>query len=96
MRSFSEEIELNVDKETDLIGITQYYINSKSGIKGYLNQEIVNQFYSREAETEVMNLLTKLPISTYWTTNYDKVIENGLKKNNRRGDIKKKNTRFIS
>ena len=27
-----------------------------------------------------MNLLTRLPISTYWTTNYDKVIENGLKK----------------
>lgn len=90
VRSFSEEIELDVDKETDLIGITQYYINSKSGNRGSLNQEIVNQFSSREAETEVMNLLTRLPISTYWTTNYDKVIENGLKKNNRRGDIKKK------
>lgn len=90
VRSFSEEIELDVDKETDLIGITQYYINSKSGNRGSLNQEIVDQFSSREAETEVMNLLTRLPISTYWTTNYDKVIENGLKKNNRRGDIKKK------
>ena len=37
-----------------------------------------------------MNLLTRLPITTYWTTNYDKVIENGLIKNNRRGDIKRK------
>ena len=89
VRSFSEEIELDVDKETDLIGITQYYINSKSGNRGSLNQEIVDQLSSQEAETEVMNLLTRLPISTYWTTNYDKVIENGLKKKNRRGNIKK-------
>mgnify|MGYP000936953482 FL=1 len=37
-----------------------------------------------------MNLLTRLPITTYWTTNYDKVIENGLINNNRRGDIKRK------
>ena len=71
VRSFSEEIELDVDKETDLIGITQYYINSKSGNRGSLNQEIVDQLSSQEAETEVMNLLTRLPISTYWTTNYD-------------------------
>ena len=90
VRSFSEEIELDVDKETDLIGLTQYYINSKSGNRGSVNQQIVNQFSSQEAETKVMNLLTRLPISTYWTTNYDKVIENGLNKNNRRGDIKKK------
>ena len=86
---FATEIYLDIEKETDLIGLTQYYINKQKN-RGPVNQEIINQFSSEYAETEVMNLLTRLPISTYWTTNYDKVIENGLVKNNRRGDIKRK------
>ncbi|WP_314425611.1 SIR2 family protein [Leuconostoc lactis] len=90
VRPFSQEVKLDIEKETDLIGLTQYYINSKSGNRGGVNQEIVNQFSSQEAETRVINLLTRLPISTYWTTNYDKVIEKGLQINNRRGDIKRK------
>ena len=87
---FADEIDLDIEKESDLIGLTQYYINSKSGNRGTINQQIIKEFSSTEAETEVMNLLTRLPITTYWTTNYDKVIENGLKNNNRRGDIKRK------
>ena len=86
---FADEIDLDIEKETDLVELTQYYINKKRN-RGSVNQEIINQFSSQYAETEVMNLLTRLPISTYWTTNYDKVIENGLKNNNRRGDIKRK------
>lgn len=86
---FAIEIDLDIEKETDLIGLTQYYINKKRS-RGPVNQEIINQFSNKHEETEVMNLLTRLPISTYWTTNYDKVIETGLSKNNRRGDIKKK------
>lgn len=87
---FADEIDLDIEKETDLIGLTQYYINSKSGNRGSINQEIIRQFSSPNAETDVMNLLTRLPISTYWTTNYDRVIENGLIKNNRRVDLKKR------
>lgn len=86
---FANEIDLDIEKETDLVGLTQYYINKKRN-RGSVNKEIIDQFSSQDAETEVMNLLTRLPISTYWTTNYDKVIENGLKNNNRRGDIKRK------
>lgn len=86
---FATEIDLDIEKETDLIGLTQYYINKRRS-RGPVNQEIINQFSNKHEETEVMNLLTRLPISTYWTTNYDKVIETGLSKNNRRGDIKKK------
>ena len=55
VRSFSEEIELDVDKETDLIGITQYYINSKSGNRGSLNQEIVDQSLPRTISLSLSN-----------------------------------------
>ncbi|MCI5941180.1 MAG: SIR2 family protein [Ligilactobacillus animalis] len=90
VKPFSEDIQLDIEKEHDLVGVTQYYINSNLGNRGAINQEIVTNFSSTDAHTDVMDLLTKLPISTYWTTNYDKVIENGLRMNNRRGDIKRK------
>ena len=90
VRSFSEEIQLDVEKESDLIGLTQYYINSKGGNRGEVNRDIISKFSNPEAIPETMNLLTKLPISAYWTTNYDKVIENALEKNNRLADVKKK------
>lgn len=89
VRSFSEEIQLDVEKESDLIGITQYYINYKGGNRGSVNREIIRKFSNPEANTEVMNLLTRLPVSAYWTTNYDKVIENALEKNNRLADVKR-------
>lgn len=85
---FSKEIRLDVDKENDLIALTQYYINAKRG-RGPVNQEIIKQFSRGDETTKVMTLLTRLPISTYWTTNYDKVIENCLKLNNRRADVKR-------
>lgn len=91
VRPFSVEIKLDIEKETDLIGVTQYYINTKRN-RAKVNQRIFNTFLSREAETDVMNLLTRLPISTYWTTNYDTVIEKGLENNHRKGDIKRKET----
>lgn len=89
VRSFSEEIHLDVEKESDLIGLTQYYINHKGGNRWEVNQEIISKFSNPEANTEVMNLLTRLPISAYWTTNYDKVIEKALEKNNRLADVKR-------
>ena len=91
VRPFSEEINLDIDKETDLIGVAQYYINSKMGNRGTVNQEIINQFSSSDAETDVMNLLTRLPISTYWTTNYDSLIEEALEEAQRIVDIKYNN-----
>ena len=61
---FANEIDLDIEKETDLVGLTQYYINKKRN-RGSVNKEIIDQFSSQDAETEVMNLLTRLPISTY-------------------------------
>lgn len=91
VRPFSEEIKLDIEKETDLIGVTQYYINAKRH-RANINQAIIDNFLSQEAETDVMNLLTRLPISTYWTTNYDTVIEKGLENNHRKADVKRKET----
>lgn len=87
VKPFAEEIELDIDKEVDLVKVTQYYHNSKRS-RGTINQEIINAFSSQENVTDTLKILTRLPISTYWTTNYDKLIEEGLKINNRKADVK--------
>lgn len=89
VKPFTKEIGLDIKKENNYLEMIQYFINSKMGNRGDINQEIVNCFSSIEADTDVINILTRLPISTYWTTNYDKLIEKGLSNNNRRADVKR-------
>lgn len=84
---FAEELELDIDKEVDLVKVTQYYHNTKRS-RGTINQEIMNAFSSKEEITETVEIFTRLPIATYWTTNYDKLVEEGLRRNNRKADVK--------
>ena len=44
MRDFAADIRLDIDKETDLISVAQYYKNEMGGNRNGLNQEILNQF----------------------------------------------------
>jgi hypothetical protein len=87
VRPFADEIKLSVDKESDLITLMQYYANER-GNRAPINQKILNEFTKGVKENENVNILTRLPIATYWTTNYDKLIEDGLERNNRKPDVK--------
>lgn len=84
---FAKALSLNVEKENDLIGLTQFYKNEK-GNRSDINQRILNSFLSDEPLNDNIRIITRLPISTYWTTNYDELLEEGLKQNNRRADVK--------
>lgn len=87
LRPLAEEIGIIIDKETDLTAIAQYYRNA-SGNRGSINQTILDA-YSRDVEiNENVRILTRLPIYTYWTTNYDHLIEEGLRACNRNADVK--------
>ncbi|EZS39162.1 hypothetical protein W591_02177 [Staphylococcus aureus VET0332R] len=85
----AEELELNIDKEEhDLVGLAQHYINKKRS-RGNLNTVIMEQFSTRAELTENHKLLAKLPIDTYWTTNYDCMIEKALDSEGRIVDVKR-------
>ncbi|HBT86109.1 MAG TPA: hypothetical protein DEB12_09435 [Porphyromonadaceae bacterium] len=84
---FAQSIGLSTEKENDYLAITQYYCNSR-GNRSRINEEILNAFTKNVSENENIKILTRLPISTYWTTNYDHLIEEGIHANNRRADIK--------
>lgn len=83
----AKDIGLDVEKEHDLVAIAQYYKNERCGRAG-INQRILNEFTQNVEINENIRILTRFPISTYWTTNYDSLLEDGLKENNRKADIK--------
>ncbi len=87
VRPLATEIGLDVDKEHDLVAVAQYYRNER-GTRSSINQKILNEFTRGSSPNENIEILTRLPISTYWTTNYDELLEEGLKQNNRKADIK--------
>lgn len=89
LKDMATEIGLDINKESDLARVAQYYVNEYNGNRSRLTQTIIDKF----AQTLEVNInhkiLASLPIRTYWTTNYDNLIENSLKENCKIVDVKK-------
>lgn len=75
LRPIAEELELEIEKETDFVALAQYHCNSNLANRGRLNQLLINELSDEATITENHKILARLPISTFWTTNYDKLIE---------------------
>lgn len=88
LRDLADEIGLDVDKEYDLISLAQYHTNEKGGNRSEINNLILNEFSHNKNITENHKILARLPIDTYWTTNYDSLIEKSLKESGKIVDIK--------
>lgn len=77
LRECAEEIGLEVDKESDLITLAEYYVRDKLRTK--INQTIAEYFDdSKGAPVEVHRIISTLPIRSIWTTNYDTLLERCL------------------
>lgn len=88
LKPIAEELKLNVEREHDLVSLAQYHVNESGGNRGKLNRLLIEEF-SRQAElTDNHRLLARLPISVFWTTNYDKLIERALEQEGKRPDVK--------
>lgn len=80
-------IDLNITEENDLISVAQYYRNAR-GNRGTINQTIIDEFTKDVQDNPNVEIITRLPIFTYWTTNYDTLIEDNIKRANRKPDVK--------
>ena len=87
LRPLAEDIGLNIDEEHDLTAVAQY-VRNKSGNRSVINSTILEKYSKGVGKNENVSILTRLPIYTYWTTNYDHLIEEGLRDANRSADIK--------
>lgn len=87
LRPLAEEIGLSIDKEHDYLSIAQYYFN-KQGTRAGINDMVLDAFVKETQYNENLEIITRLPIDTYWTTNYDHLIEESLQSNGRKADVK--------
>jgi hypothetical protein len=87
LRNIAREIGLDVDRETDLIAVAQYHLN-EYGSRHKINQALVSEFSARAKLTTNHEVLASLPIRTYWTTNYDTLIEDALRAAGKTPDVK--------
>lgn len=76
LRDLAVELKLDIEKEHDLISIAQYYFNRFK--RGKINNKIINEFSSLKVGGENHKILSRIGINTFWTTNYDQLIEKTL------------------
>ena len=87
LRGIANDLGLDVDKEDDLVTVAQFHVNERRGRHG-INQTLIDEFSRRAVLTENHKILSSLPIRTYWTTNYDTLIEDALKAAKKKADVK--------
>jgi hypothetical protein len=87
LKGIARDLDLDIDKETDLIAVAQYHEN-KFGNRTEINRAIIEEFTKEAKLNENHRLIANLPITTIWTTNYDALIEEAYKDARKRVDAK--------
>jgi hypothetical protein len=75
LRTVAAGLKLDIEKETDLVGLAQFHVNEKRGVRTRLNQLLRDTYGKNVPLTENHRLIAKLPVETVWTTNYDRLLE---------------------
>ncbi len=88
LKPIAEELGIDIKKEYDLVSLAQYYLNENGGHRSELNRRLIEVFTQNTNTTENHKILAKLPIKNYWTTNYDKLIEQSIEEQSKRVDVK--------
>lgn len=74
----AEELGIDMGDNPDLFSVAQYYSNRHSDAE---LRRLFNKAINRYTEpSPTLDSLLEVPFSSIWTTNYDKLIEDGLKK----------------
>lgn len=87
LREIAADLKLDIDKETDLIGIAQFHLNER-GNRSRLNEKLIDEFTKNATPTENHLILARLPLVSIWTTNYDMLIEGSIRAAGRKADVK--------
>lgn len=88
LRDVADELDLDVDLETDLVSLAQFHVNHHRNNRHQINQAIIGALSAEREPTENHRLLSRLPITTWWTTNYDQLIERALRDAGKVVDVK--------
>lgn len=89
LKEFAEELGLDLEIETDLVAVAQYHITASEQKRNRLHQKLVDEFSTAVQLSPAHRILAELPIRTYWTSNYDDLVEAALKDAKRKIDVKR-------
>src|SRR5690554_4752574 len=92
LSDLADELNLDINKEHDLISVAQYHFNKFK--RGKINNKIINEFTSLTTGSENHKVLSRIGIDTFWTTNYDQLIERTLEVEGKTVETKIKNVDF--
>lgn len=88
LRPLANEIDLDIARESDLVAVAQFHVNANGMNRARLHRAVVEAFSSDAPPTRNHRLLAQLPLTTWWTTNYDKLIETALREAGKVVDVK--------
>ena len=91
IKNVADDLDLDIEKENDLVSLAQYSYN-KNQNRSLINSVIFDEFSKNVDIDENHRILARLPIFTFWTTNYDSLIEDALRDAKRMVDVKYKNS----
>lgn len=87
LRPLAAEMDLDIDREGDLASVAQFHVNAHRDNRHRLHQAVIETL-ADNPPTRNHALLAKLPITTWWTTNYDQLIERALNEAGKVVDVK--------
>lgn len=87
LRDVADELDLDIDKEHDLLALAQYQVNARSG-RHEINQQLMDAFTRDASSTPLHEILPRLTIDTVWTTNYEQLLEEAYEAAGRRVEVK--------
>lgn len=88
LEDLASEIGLVIRLEPDLPAVAQYHLN-RNRTRAAINDAIVSRFAQGGEHSESHEIVARLPLHSYWTTNYDTLIEESLANAGRRPDVKR-------
>lgn len=93
LKEIAEELELDIDRESDLVALAQFHVNHRQG-RDRLSQLLIDEFLEDVALTPSHHLIASLPVHTIWTTNYDDLLEVAFSTADKRVDVKRRTEDF--
>ncbi len=88
MAPIAKTLGLDATKEPDLVALAQYHLNANAANRSKLTELLIEQFVDLPKPTPNHEILARLPIRTFWTTNYDRLLETALKAAGKKVDCK--------
>ncbi len=76
LRDIANDIGIDLKKETDYYRIFQYCVNELS--LSIVEQRVYEQLSKLSYKSEGIESVLKLPIDSFWTTNFDQVLERNI------------------